>query len=572
MMKTHFASILVLFFSVQLLFSQNVIVSGRVGIGSTTPQGQLDVKSTNLGLVVPRVSDIKLVTDGSGNLPVDGTIVYDSLREAMMFRIDGQWLSLSIDNEGNAYFGDLTNYIQSYTYVKASNTGANDWFGYSCAMNADGSVMVVGAHQEDSNATGINGDQSNNSAANSGAVYVFVRNGTMWTQQAYIKASNAEAGDEFGRSVSINADGNTIAVSAPLEDSNAIGINGDQSNNGLPNAGAVYVYVRNGSVWSQQAYIKQPYFLSDDQFGNQLDLSGDGQTLAIGAFHNLGKGIVFICSRTGSTWSHQTSILGTNTEVGDDFGASVSISGDGKYLAVGATGEDSNATGINGDQDDDTFLQSGATYLFSRSGSSWTQEAYIKASNTAIDDQFGSSVSLNGDGTVLAVGAKFEDSNATGINGDQANNASANSGAVYIFEKPFYFWSQQVYMKASNTGNNDQFGGMIMLNDAGNRLVIGAANEDSSSPLMNGSQTSNSAPDAGAVYDFRYSGTKWVQHNYIKASTPGSPDSFGISAGMSGTGDILVIGAYREESNATGIDGDQSNDLALGSGAVYIIK
>src|SRR5687768_15075851 len=186
-MKTGLFLLATLLFC-NLILSQNVIVTGRVGIGSSTPVGQLEIRSSNLGLVVPRVANVNAVTNGTaGQLAVDGTIVYDSLREAFMFRIDSQWLSLSIDNDGRAIFGDLTNYAGMYTYGKASNTGVDDWFGYSTAMNYDGTVLVVGAHHEDSNATGINGNQADNSAPDAGAVYVFVRNGLVWSQQAYIK-------------------------------------------------------------------------------------------------------------------------------------------------------------------------------------------------------------------------------------------------------------------------------------------------------------------------------------------------------------------------------------------------
>src|SRR5687768_9856126 len=283
-MKTDLYILTVLLFCNQYIISQNVIVSGRVGIGSSTPKGQLEISSTNLGLVVPRVANVNTVTNGTaGQLAIDGTIVYDSLREAFMFRIDSQWLSLSIDNEGRPVFGDLTNYTGNYTYGKASNTGVDDWFGYSAAINYDGTVIVVGGHHEDSNATGINGNQADNSALDAGAVYVFVRTGSVWSQQAYIKASNTEAGDEFGRVVSVSADGNTIAVGARWEDSNAEGINGNQLDNSDTESGAVYIFVRTAGVWSQQAYIKATNGSANDEFGHHLDVSADGNTVAVGA-------------------------------------------------------------------------------------------------------------------------------------------------------------------------------------------------------------------------------------------------------------------------------------------------
>jgi ABC-type Fe2+-enterobactin transport system substrate-binding protein len=190
-------------------------------------------------------------------------------------------------------------------YVKASNTGAGDGFGWSVAL--DGDTLAVGAPGEASSATGINGTQTDNSAVISGAVYVFTRTGGVWSQQAYVKASNTETGDQFGDSVAL--DGDTLAVGAPGEASGATGINGNQDNNSGVISGAVYVLVRDGGVWSQQAYVKA-----------------------------------------------------SNTEAGDGFGWSVAL--DGNTLAVGAPGEASSATGINGTQTDNSAVISGAVYVY----------------------------------------------------------------------------------------------------------------------------------------------------------------------------------------------------------------
>ncbi|MFN7309306.1 MAG: FG-GAP repeat protein, partial [bacterium] len=244
---------------------------------------------------------------------------------------------------------DLAKLRSAVGYVKASNTGASSAFGYSVALSADGNTLAVGATGESSNATGVGGDQTDNSASSAGAVYVYSRSGSTWVQQAYVKASNTGADDYFGASVALSADGNTLAVGAPWEDSNAIGIGGDQANNSATNAGAVYVYSRSGTSWSQQAYVKA-----------------------------------------------------SNTGAGDFFGWSVALSADGNTLAVGATLEDSNAIGVNGNQANNSSPDAGAVYVFSRRGSTWVQQAYVKASNTGADDYFGENVALSADGNTLA--------------------------------------------------------------------------------------------------------------------------------------------------------------------------
>ncbi len=160
-------------------------------------------------------------------------------------------VGLSIDERG-AHYPITIDPIAQQAYLKASNTGANDFFGASVAIS--GNTVVVGAYGEDSAATGVNGNQANNSAIDSGAAYVFVRSGSTWTEQAYLKASNTGAGDFFGASVAISGD--TVVVGAYTEDSVATGVNGNQANNGATDSGAAYVFVRSGSTWTQQAYLK----------------------------------------------------------------------------------------------------------------------------------------------------------------------------------------------------------------------------------------------------------------------------------------------------------------------------
>src|SRR5262245_204887 len=237
-------------------------------------------------------------------------------------------------------------------YVKASNPRAGAQFGYALALSSDGRTLAVGSQMEDSAATGVNGNQNDHSVFSAGAVYVYTRTGDRWAQQAYVKASNPGADDQFGFAVALSADGNTLAVSAPYEDSAATGINGDQADNSMANSGAVYLFTRSGSAWSQQAYVK--------------------------------------ASNTGAP------------DEGDQFGYSLALSSDGNTLVVGAIGEDSNATGINGDQNSEGAQNSGAAYVFTRSGSTWSQQAYVKAANTMANFLFGYSVAASANGNTVA--------------------------------------------------------------------------------------------------------------------------------------------------------------------------
>ncbi len=202
-------------------------------------------------------------------------------------------------------------------------------------------------------------------------------------------------------------------------------------------------------------------------------------------------------------------------------------------------------------------------YVFTRSGATWTQQAYIKASNTGVNDQFGFSVALSAD--TLAVGAKREDSNATGINGNQTDNSTADSGAVYVFTRSGTTWTQQAYIKASNTDLDDSFGDSVALE--GDTLAVGANEEDSNATGINGNQADNSAANSGAVYVFTRSGTTWTQQAFIKASNTDALDNFGQTAL---SGNTLAVGASLEDSIATGINGNQADNSTADSGAVYI--
>ncbi len=434
--------------------------------------------------------------------------------------------------------------ISAIGYYKASNAQSSDSFGETVALSADGNTLAIGAWGEDSNASGINGNQNNDdgTANASGAVYVFVRSDGSWVQQAYIKASNNGSDDNFGRKLALSADGNTLAVGAEGEDSSATGINGDGTINDTNTwgSGAAYVFIRNTGAWSQQAYIKASNTGKYDRFGNSLALSADGNTLAVGAnFEGDYSGAMYVFTRTGITWTEQAYIKASNAETGDYFGWSVSLSNDGNTLAIGAISEAGNGS----DQSNNDASGAGAVYVFTRIASSWTQQAYIKASTAEIEDSFGSSLDLSADGNTLAVGADGEDSNATGVNGNQSDNTATDSGAVYVFMRSAGVWTQQSYIKASNAESGDSIGSRVSLSDDGNILAIGAWAEDSNAIGIGGDQSNNDTSSAGAAYLFTRVNTSWSFQTYVKPITAVVNTIFGSSLALSAEGDVLVVGA-----------------------------
>ena len=475
---------------------------------------------------------------------------------------------------------DLTRAIG---YMKASNTRAAGEFGRGVALSADGTTLAVGASGESSGSSGINGNQADASAAAAGAVHVFVRNAGIWTQQAYIKASNARAGALFGDHVSLSADGNTLAVGASEENSNATGINGNQADASAVRAGAVYVFVRSGAAWTQQAYVKASNARQEQRFGSYVSLSADGNTMGVSApfeasnatgingnqadISATGAGAAYVFIRSGGTWTQQAYLKASNAQGGDVFG-SMALSADGNTMAVGAQHEDSGATGINGNQTDESAASAGALYIFVRSGAVWTQQAYLKASNARAGAQFGSNAALSADGNTLAAGAFRENSAAAGINGNQADTSASNAGAVYVFIRAGAVWSQQAYVKASNARSGFNFAQPALSAD-GNTMAIGAVFEDSNATGIGGNQADASADNAGAVYVFTRTAGNWTQQAYVKASNTRTDATFGAVV-LSADGNTMAVGSAGESSNATGVMGNQADSSASRAGAVYL--
>ena len=432
---------------------------------------------------------------------------------------------LAAGSAGAAYVFSQTGGVWSQeAYLKPAAVGpggqAGDHFGFSVAVSGD--TVVVGAIAEDSASTGVNSTPVEG-ATDSGAAYVFVRSGGVWSQQAYLKpgaVGASQASDEFGWSVAISGD--TLAVGAYNEASSTTGIN-TSPNESAPGAGAAYVFVRSGAVWNQQAYLKPAAVgtsQANDHFGASIAVSGD--TVVVGAFQEDssttginstpnevagGAGAAYVFVRSGGAWSQQAylkpAVVGPGGQAGHLFGTSVAVSGD--TVAVGADHESSSTLGINSTPNDGAG-SSGAVYVFTRNAGVWSQQAYVKPSaigTTQAGDGFGTSVALSGD--TLVVGAIGEDSSTTGID-TTPNESAALAGAAYVFTRSGGVWSQQAYLKPAAVGTSqagDEFGWSVAVSE--DTVVVGAYLEDSATFGVN-STPNEGAADAGAAYVFTLPG------------------------------------------------------------------
>ncbi len=462
-------------------------------------------------------------------------------------------------------------------YLKASNTDAADNFGWSVAVSGD--TLVVGSFGEDSAATGVNGDGSDNSAQFAGAVYVFQRDFSgNWSQQAYLKPLNMDANDSFGAAVAIDSD--ILVVGAPGEAGSSTGVNGAE-NNMASSAGAAYVFVRDGTgSWGQQAYLKASNTDANDGFGKSVAISGN--TVIVGAPYeasasttinanqtdntagSAGAAYVFV-QDAGGNWTQQAYLKAPNAEARDEFGYAVDIDGDS--AVVGSWKEDSASQGVGSNAADNSAPYAGAAYVFTRdTNGNWSFQSYLKASNTDSVDYFGRSVAISGD--TVAVGAYGESSFATGINGDPQDNQATSAGAAYVFVRDVNGnWSQQAYVKASNTDAGDLFGYSVALDS--DALVVGARSESSNATTINGDGSNNLALGSGAAYWFVRDGAgNWTQQAYLKAFNSNDGDDLGFSVAISGK--TVVAGAIGESSAATGVNNGQTDNSAINAGAAYV--
>jgi hypothetical protein len=432
--------------------------------------------------------------------------------------------------------------VFSEAYLKGTNGRAGGFLGNAVAIQGD--TLVVGATGEGSDGAG--------------AVYVFVRIQSGWTQQAYLRASNPDANDAFGSAVAI--DGNTLVVGAPQESSSAMGVNGDQTDNMGHYRGAVYVFVRSGTVWTQQAYLKTDKTHQLARLGCSVAVTGN--LLVAGAVSEsstrdggygddsvLGAGAAYVFKRTGTAWAQDGYLKGSHTSGNDGFGRSVAFAG--ARIVVGAAGESSNATAVNGNPDNDNASHSGAAYVFERVSGAWLQKAYLKATNAEAEDQFGWSVA--GFNEAIIVGAPSK------------SVGGSRPGAAYIFELSGNVWSQRAFLTASHQGPGDNFGESVAISEG--LAIIGAEDEGSQATGIDGNALDNEAPSSGAAYLFAKQENDWNQIAYLKASNADAQDRFGYAVAI--YQNTFVIGAPLESSAATTINGEAANNGLPGAGAAY---
>jgi hypothetical protein len=411
-----------------------------------------------------------------------------------MFRNAGAAAWLAIATIGALVPGPASGVDTVFDDAKliASDGAAYDNFGFSVAV--DGDIAVVGAPVDDDRATGP------------GAAYVYHWNGTDWTEEAKLTASDGADDDYFGFSVAVAGD--AAVISAWGRDDKGV------------NSGAAYVYGWNGTDWVEEAKLRASDGARSDQFGRSVAISGD--VVVVGAHLEDGKGdnsgSAYVFGYDGMNWVEEMKLLASDGAAGDFLGDAVAIAGE--TVVIGAPGEDEKGGG------------SGATYVFRYDGMDWVEETKLLASDGAAADGFGRSVAVSGD-TAL-VGAW------------QDQDSGFNTGSAYVYQYDGMDWVEEMKLLASDGAAGDFFGRRVAL--SGDTAVIGAWRDD------------DNGTNSGSAYVYQYDGTDWIEAKLL-ASDGALGDFFG--SGVAVSGGTAVVGAKNDDDAC-------ADQFECESGAAYV--
>lgn len=348
-------------------------------------------------------------------------------------------------------------------------------------------------------------------------VFVFLRTGSNWALETKIIPSDVIVSDKVGYSISFGNTGVRLAIGCPQNDTSGT------------NTGCVYIYRKDIAGWVLETKLQASVPSPGDYFGYSVNLSSGGDKLVVGAPYKdnggTDKGSVYVFTRTGSVWTQQAMLTSSDGGSNDYFGNSVAISGDGTRIIVGSLLNDSSG-----------LTDAGAAYVF-KFTSSWVQEIKLVPSDGAIGDNFGFSVAINNDGTRAAIGSYYAQPGSL-----------YRAGAVYVFFKDGSdVWSQEAKLVASDKAINDQFGYSVSISDDGSQISIGANNKVYSSTAR------------GKIYIFSRSGTAWSQTTGFQGDS--SPD-------VRGLGSSICIA--RDKSRViSGAIGSYINSVFSGSASIF---
>ncbi|HEY7376709.1 MAG TPA: hypothetical protein VIF57_31410 [Polyangia bacterium] len=450
-------------------------------------------------------------------------------------------------------------------HLVPSGGGLNDEFGYAVAMSGDGTRLIVGAP--------FDGPDPNGFAA-SGNARVFLWTGTAWSEEALLAPAGAARNDHAGWSVALSADGSRALIGAP-----------DDDTTGGVDAGSAHVFARTGSTWTEEATLLAAGGAASDSFGYAVALSADGSRALVGApnddtatANQVGSARVFV--RTGTTWTEETALLAADGAPGDNLGWSVALSADGTRAVAGAPGDDVAAAG-----------NAGTARVFLRTGTTWAPEIALFASDAAANDNLGRSVALSADGTRVFAGAYLDDNPSPAVtdigsvrvflrtgtawseeatlmasDGAQGDGfgaalvvsadgsraligassddtaAGANAGSARVFLRTGATWTEEATLLDAAASADDAFGWAVALSADGSRAVAGAYTDDVYTET-----------NMGSAHTFVRTGTSWAAEATLLASGGSVSDNFGSGVALSADASRALVGSMGAASAAGGL-------------------
>jgi hypothetical protein len=481
--------------TVSLTFGQLTNVALEAG----AIPGQVEISWSATGGADAYLSLLVNADGQSGYSPVNGTENIAVTKKSITLKaelllydwVNGSYLLELRDSQDNVIDSKtiLLSTLDPETLVTvlyASHPNREDEFGNSISLSADGNTLAIGTPES---------RQVDNSLSQSGAVYIFTRNeNTIWEQQAFLKVSNPNKILHFGHSLSLSSDGNTLAVGG-------------------------FIFIRDSNnTWFEQAIVLP------DAITSPVSLNASGDTVAIAKSET-----VTVFSRSSqNAWVKQGELKAKVADKGDKFGSSIQLNAAGDKIIIGAYGEDGD--GYYG-PDNNSTEDSGAAYIFSRNNSgSWNQDAYIKTDRTIKGSRFGSSVSINSVGDVIAVGAPKEN----------------NIGAAYVFSSDASgSWHQQTHIIPTHVNGQKlstiySFGDAISLSGDGKALAI---SDEGDGCLGNGMNACDKYSNEGSFVLYVYKGDVWQEQAYFKPSELKPHAFFGTSIDLSSDGSVLAVSA-----------------------------
>lgn len=457
--------------------------------------------------------------------------------------------------------------------IKAQQVVRRASFGEAVALSRNGQVLAVGAPTETVDAT------SDMGAPEVGAVHLYEKtHAGPWMFRTRVLAPSPDHGDKFGLALALSEDGSVLAVGAPEMD--AMGTADGGANNAGSDTGGVFVFKRVADAWPLSAFVQGSGASDGDWFGGSVDLSDDGETLAVGATQ-LGKlfadpsrdGKTFVFQDQGGSWVEQALLRDDNLLSGNAFGQAVALSADGNTLAVGDPRDKSPGTGVHAAPlTTSDGSNRGAVHLFARTVDTWARTTYVKAPRDIGSAHFGHSVDLDATAQTLLIGAPQADLDPSGTFED---SVYSNSGAALVYSAGPGGWSFAAMLRAPAPVASDRFGSVVALSGDGRTATAGAYLQDDVGVGVGGPGTGLTSSELGAAYVFMATGGSWGPAVVLKPSDMvGTSGTWhGRSVALSGDGRTLAVGASAHDGDAAGIQADPTLPQGLSganSGAVYL--